>query len=352
MKIIKYITCRSSNKFTIRQRVVFFRQLALILNSGLSLLQGLELIEKRSDKDTRRICISLQRCLVRGSSLAEAMRDNKQFFSQLAIALTMVGEESGRLSEVLMELAAYYSKQDELKAMLVKASLYPLFLLLTSLVVLSFFLGYVLPILGNAYLSLQVRPQGLLSLLLVLNEVDIISGKTALFILLAALALAVYERQRLWDYLLATPPFWSIYKMVLELRFCKLLSLMLNSGVDITRAVELCEKAMGNNNSTYCFVKLFNQRLQRGMDIGSAISGCSSFLSPMTIELVTVGAATGYLPEMLEEAAKIGEQELHSKLDNLRELLAPCLLLVAAVVTGAVVCSIVEPLFGLIGQIS
>ena len=351
VKIIKYVICSRRPKFTVRQRVVLFRQLALILNSGLALLQGLELIEKRADKDTGIICRSLKRCLVRGSSLADAMKENKEFFSQLAIALTVVGEESGRLSEVLEELADYYSKQEEIKSVIVKASLYPLFLIVVSLVVLGFFLGYVLPILGNAYLSLQVRPQGLLSLFLGFSESGFASAEVFLIGLLTIGVLTLYERKGLCEHILAFAPVWSLYKKLLELRFCKLLSLMLSSGVDITKAVELCEDALGHNRA-HCIVRLFNQRLQRGMDIGSAVSGCDSFFSPVTIELITVGAATGYLPAMLAEAANLGEQELRSKIDKLRELLAPCLLLVAALVTGAVVCSVVEPLFSLIGQIS
>lgn len=351
MKQIKYFTCRRAVRFRQKQKLIFFKQLALILSSGLSLLQGLELIERRSDKEVAIVCRRLRSCLERGSSLAEAMAEQPRFFSKLAVALTVVGEESGRLSEILEELAAYYSKQEVLKAVLLKAAMYPIFLLLFSVVVLCFFIGYVLPILGNAYASLQVKPSGLLSILLEFRNSEMIGAELLLVSLAGFTMWSRYQYQGVFEAVLKLPFVWSTYKIFMELRFCKLLSLMLNSGMDITRAVGLCSEAIDCRKGQSLLL-LFNQRLQRGVDIGSAAEGCSSFFSPLTIELITVGAATGYLPEMLMEAARLEEQELMNRMDRLKELLAPRLLVVAALVTGAVVCSVVEPLFGLVGQIA
>ena len=297
------------------------------------------------------IYTGLREALMRGRSLSEAMEERRSFFSELAIALTIVGEESGRLSEVLEELGDYYKNQEQLKELLVKAALYPLFLLIFSLTVLCFFLFFVLPVLGNAYLSLQVQPQGVLAILLALRDVMTFQGELVMFILVLAAVFLYQQRTRLLQLILGLPIISRVYRLFLEVRFCKLMALTLHSGVDITRAVVLCRAAIGSNRYT-CWLELFNQRLQRGMDIGSAVRGCSNFFSPITIELVVIGAATGHLPQMLEEAARIGTSNLQSKLIKVKELLAPCLLLAASVVVGAVVCSVIEPLFSLIGQIS
>ena len=349
---INLFTCERTLKFTQRQRIVFFKQLALILGSGLSLLQGLELMEKQSEKELVGICTALRISLVKGSSLAEAMEQQRAFFSQLTIALTVVGEASGHLSELMQEMADYYEKQEELKASLVKAAVYPLFLLSFSFIMLCFFGLYVLPILGNAYISLQVQPKGLLAAMLWIREADLLQIEGAIMIIVLLGAGAVRIRGFLKERILSFGPIWSIYRTLLELRFCKLLSLMLSSGIDITKAVGMCTSAIGDCSRAHFWLELFKRGLQRGMDIGSAAGGCNGFFSPITIELITVGAATGYLPDMLSEAARIEEQDLYGKLDKLKELLAPCLLLVSAIVVGILVCSVVEPLFGLIGQIS
>lgn len=352
MKKINLFTCERTLKFTQRQKIVFFKQLALILSSGLSLLQGLELMEKQSEKGLRVICNSLKISLMKGSSLADAMEQQRAFFSSLTIALTVVGEASGHLSELMKEMANYYEKQEELKAALIKASVYPLFLLSFSFIMLSFFGWYLLPILGNAYVSLQVQPKGLLAFMLWIREADLLKVELGLALVLFLIFAALYRRELLKEKLLSMKPIWSVYRAFLELRFCKLLALMLSSGIDITNAVGMCNAAIGNSSRARFWLELFKRSLQRGMDIGTAAGGCNGFFSPITIELITVGAATGYLPEMLMEAARLEEQELYCKLDKLKELLAPCLLLISAVVVGVLVCSVVEPLFGLIGQIS
>lgn len=334
-----------------RQRQLFFKQLALILSSGLSLLQGLELMEQQGGKKMLQIYAGLREALVRGRSLSEAMGERSSFFSELDIALTVVGEESGRLNEVLDELGDYYKKQEELQDILVKAAVYPLFLLIFSLTVLCFFLVFVLPVLGSAYLSLQVQPEGALAILLHLRSFFVLQGETTLILLMTAGVIICRQRNRLLRLLLYLPVVGSVHRLFLEIRFCKLMAIMLHSGVDIVRAVGLCRAAVGGSRYT-CWLELFNQRLQRGVDIGSAVSGCSNFFSPITVELVTVGAATGHLPQMLGEAARIGENNLQSSLVKTKELLAPCLLLAASVIIGAVVCSVVEPLFSLIGQIA
>lgn len=349
MREIDFLTCRKPLKYSQRQKMVFYKQLALILGSGLSLLQGLELMEKRADKNLTNVCAELRISLIKGHSLAEAMQEQGRFFSQLAVALTIVGEESGHLSEVLRELSDYYGKQEELKAVIIKASLYPVFLLSFSTIILCFFIVFVLPILGNAYLALQVQPTGILSMLLMLQDMEAVNVELLFFIISAIIVIAVYKIKSIKEFVLSIPPICNVYHMLLELRFCKLLALMLSSGIDITRAVDLCSAALGDKNSRLR-VQLFKRYLQRGMDIGKAAGGCRMFFSPMTIELITVGAATGYLPEMLEEAAKLCERDLYAKLDKLRELLAPCLLLIASLVIGTVVCSVIEPLFGLVGQ--
>ncbi|EJW96851.1 General secretion pathway protein F, partial [gut metagenome] len=253
---------------------MFFKQLSLILSSGLSLLQGLELMQVQGEKKMLPVYMELRAALERGRSLSEAMGEQRRFFSELAIALTVVGEESGSLSEVLDELGDYYKKQEELGEMLVKSALYPLFLLLFSVTVLCFFLVFVLPVLGNAYLSLQIQPNGILKNLLDVREFLAEEGVPAVCLLLIAGCVLYKQRSAVEQRFLVLPVIGRVHRLFLEIRFCKLMALMLHSGVDIVKAVGLCRAAVGSGRYT-CWLELFNQRLQRGMDISSAVRGCS-----------------------------------------------------------------------------
>jgi type IV pilus assembly protein PilC len=134
--------------------------------------------------------------------------------------------------------------------------------------------------------------------------------------------------------------------MDLEIRFCKILSMLLDKGINITEAVELAAATIRQKERVRQ-LKIFNAALRRGEAISTALGTATEMFSPLTSELIVIGAETGYLPKLLNEAANILEQDLRDRLEKLREILAPILLLMAAIVTATVVCSVVGPLFEL-----
>lgn len=177
---------------------MFFRQLAIILRSGISLLRGLELLQQRVDGKMALLCHRLQAHLYSGSSLTAAMQGEKAFFSPLAISLTAAGEASGELVFIFEQLADYYTDKEQMRNFIIKALLYPCFLLFCSVCVMLIFLLYILPVLGSTYISMGIKPQGLLALLLELQEILLsywpLFALLAVIILLLLYALGKYGR--------------------------------------------------------------------------------------------------------------------------------------------------------------
>ena len=334
------------HSYTLAQRIMFLKQLHLILASGISILKGMELLEKRVDKRTAAICRSLHKDLQAGKPLAEAMQNNRDFFPHLVITLTRAGEQSGELHEVLASLVQYYNRQKELQGFLSKALIYPLFLIFLALCVLAFFLFYVLPVLATAYTALQAQPNGFLQLALQANVLlrhhPYLAGSALFSSLLAGFKLL----PALGRLLLRIPRCRHVYQLAQEARFCKLLALLLNSGISITEAVGMAGSTL-TDKGTLTKLQLFNRSLQRGTDISLAIEHSLSLFTPLTEELLSLGAATGYLPQMLEEAGRIAETDLEEKLSKLRELLTPALLMIAALLTGSIIYAVMGPLFNL-----
>lgn len=336
--------------YTLTQRIIFLKQLHIILKSGISILKGIAILEKRVAKPLDVICKRLLIDLQGGKPLAEAMSRNTDFFPNLIITLVAAGEQSGELPYVLKALVEYYSKQKELRSFIIKALIYPLFLITASICVMLFFLMYVLPVLATTYTAMQAQPSGFLQTVILLH--DWLQGKSyALILAIATILTAIYLSQ----------PYvkkgclhisWCkrIYALIIEARFCKLLALLLNSGINITEAVTIAGKTI-NDKAMLSKLQLYKDYLQRGYEINIAIEHTQGLFSPLTEELITIGATTGYLPQMLEEAAKIAEDDLRDCLDKLRELLAPALLLIAAALTAGIVVSIMGPLFDLFTSI-
>ncbi len=326
---------------------MFFEQLAIILQSGLPILQGMELLAERSDRRLMPLCYRIHQRLQRGKSLSEAMREEPQFFPRLAVSLVAAGESGGALENVLQQLAAHYKMQEALHSFLVKSLAYPVFLLVATMGVFLFFMLFVLPSLGATYEAMGAKPGGVLLAILQLQQVVVESpviGVLACCLLISLLFLAgkgaIYKMMR-------AERFGNIFGQLQEIRFCKMLALLLESGMNITHAVSLIGDTM-EDDTFRRQIALLNSRLERGMDIYSSLQAMHGLLSPMTVNLLGVGAATGYLPKMLGEAATIGERDLKTKLMKCKEYLAPLLLAVVAMGIAVVVSVVVGPLLEII----
>lgn len=155
---------------SLAEQISFYRQLAVILRSGLPLLNALQLLQKHGSAKQMLLCYRLQQRLRRGSSLAQALAAEADCCTQLAVTLVAAGEESGELAMLLEQLADYYSRQLKLRRFVQRAVTYPAFLLLASFCVLLLFLLYILPVLADTYSAMGVLPAGTLALLLTLKD--------------------------------------------------------------------------------------------------------------------------------------------------------------------------------------
>lgn len=332
--------------YNLQKQIIFFRQLAAVLQSGLPLLNGLQLLERQSVKE-RLLYYRLRTSLARGSSLAEALAAQPRCFSRLAVSMVAVGEESGELSSILLQLADYYARQEKLRHFIQHALIYPLLLLVVSLLLLLLFGLYILPMLLETYTAMGIRPGGSLALVLkgrsFLAEAPLVS----VFLLLLALVVLVAGGRYLLRLFLRSRWSGNFHGLLIEVRLCKLLALLLEAGLAITRAVSIVLETVEDEE---CVVQLqiFSSRLRRGVAIEQAAAATEGLFSPLTLELICVGTATGYLPQMLGEAASAGEVRIEEQLERLRQLLVPILLLMAALMVAVVIMTVISPLFELL----
>lgn len=327
-------------------KILFFKQLSVLLSSGISLMQSLELLSGNPRSSLYPICRLLSYSLQQGYTLATAMTLQQDFFSQLAITLTSAGEKSGQLPFVLAEIADYYRQAEALRTFVTKVTLYPAIVILLAIVVLGFFLIYILPSIAETVAALQGKPTPFLSKVLTVKvylEKHFPSLMAAMTLCLSGLS---YYREPLKRLLLRLPLINSLNYKIQEIRFCKLLALLLNSGFSITEAISISAATLEAPDSS-SQLQYFQQKLSQGLEPSLAARCLPKLFSPLTIEFLGIGTAAGNLPQMLEEAASIQEQGLRRQLIKLKELIGPSLLILAALLTAAVICSALEPLFNL-----
>ncbi len=325
---------------------MLFTRLSVLLGGGLSLLAALRLLALEKDEKTAALCRRLLTALGRGFSLHEAMALEPERFGSTAPVLVEAGEKSGQLPAVLGQLAAYYKEQARWKEALGQALLYPLFLLGASCLLLLFFLLYVLPALAKTYKAMGAKLSP--DMMWALAAAD---GLTfyglPLAAALAAAAVFLFSSERRKAKVAETLPFIKeLRRQFSEERTCRLLALLLKSGIGLSEALDLAAGALGESGHRRGLAA-FKWGLARGMSIEEGAELTGSLLSPLTKELLRAGVAGGSLTEMLEEAAALVGEELTARLQRCRELLAPCFLLVTALLIALVLCLMLRPLFSL-----
>ncbi|MBQ0067472.1 MAG: type II secretion system F family protein [Phascolarctobacterium sp.] len=343
---IKNKPALSGDNYTDKQRTYFFKQLGTILQSGITILEGLAIIAESKDKKIAHICKQLSVRIANGLSVSHAMSELPEFFTDLCITLVRAGEESGELPNIAKQIAEYYYKKDKLGSYIERAAIYPMVVLVAGIGVLLLFLFVVLPNVGNVYATLRAPQGGMLSGLLLLQKFLTEWWYVVAGIILLLAYFVLQKRNLLLHLILRLPMLKELYKEVLEIRFCKLLALLLNSGISIIEAIGSAALAVDDEHY-YMELQRLKMALSRGEDLTTVLEQENTFFSPVVKGFMVVGSRTGNLPQLLSDAAALREEVFEAKLERSKEFLSPILLLVVALFIGVIVISIMQPIFNL-----
>ena len=339
----------NSGKYAINDalRESFFRQLAALLDSGISLIKGLEMIKLKSRGGTYEIASSLIKNLNRGLSLAAAMNKQKNIFTPASVKIIEAGENSGSLSILLDELADYYKNQSELKSFVKNACIYPCIVVSLTACTFIFFVFKVLPMFVELYSSFGIEKTSFLKLIdFIGSSIKYFRWEAASFFLFF-LGIIYCQRGRIKEGCFKLPVLSGCYRKMMEIRYCRILSIMLKSGIAIpialTAAAEALQSREMNEKSS-----MASYAVTRGARISQAIALNGELLSETSIEFISIGEDSGKLPEMLLEAAEAIDNELQAKIKNLKASIEPILLIIIALLVGCVIFSVASPMMGLI----
>lgn len=352
----------SAKTFSVRQRIfgssalrdedkaVFFSQLALMLDSGLPLLKALAVLSERLPQKMARFCTVMQQDLQSGGSFAQSLKNRQEAWGSLVPAAAAAGEEGGILCEMLEELAQYYKLQAQMKRYIKNISLYPLFLFTASMATAILFIMQVLPLFKDLYTSVNAAVPPYLSVLFAVQGFAAANLPAVLLLLLALCAAAVRYRQRLIALAFAVPFLRAQKELYLEIRFIKVLSLLLHGGIPLPQAAGIAGEALGD-----AFLRRmadnFAGDVLRGENPAEAAQKAKPLFGSLSVEFVSVGSETGRLPEMLARAAELLQYRFDSTLKNAKVVLEPLLLMLAAGTAAAVILAVAAPMFALPGAL-
>ena len=340
-----------------RSLAIFTRQLSVMIDAGLPIVQCLELLAKEEPDAHLARAIDLVRADIEaGLSFAEALERRGQAFDPLYTHMVAAGEAGGILDVILQRLSTYIEKQVKLRAQVRSAMMYPAVVLSIAAIVLVVILWKVVPTFTllfagmNAKLPLPTRVVIGMSNALIYALPFLVGGAVGLAYLFRRYYRTTLGRLRVDGILLKTPMIGKILRKVAVARFCRTLGTLISSGVPLLDGLDITAKTAGNA-VIEAAVRLVRARIERGETISAPLRGTGVF-PPMVSQMIGAGESTGALDTMLTKIAQFYEEEVDVAVTGLLSIMEPIMIAFLGVVVGGIVVSMYMPLFDLITQLS
>ncbi|MDQ7828331.1 MAG: type II secretion system F family protein [Armatimonadota bacterium] len=338
----------------LKDLAIFSRQFSTMVNSGLSLVRTLSILEQQTaNKKLREITAQVRLDVESGKPLSEALGRHPRVFSSLYVNMVKAGETGGVLDEVLNRIATFLEKEQELRSKIRAAMVYPALLTAAALGGLMFMTIVILPQFQNLFKELG----GDASLPLPTQVAMAVSVtlRTYWYVFLGAIAAAVYGLRRYlrtpagrarYDRLkLSLPVLGDLNRKIVVSRFSRTLGTLIASGVPIMQALEVVAKAIDNTVIGEA-VDAVRNSIREGQSIAIPLQ-FSGVFPPMVVQMTKVGEETGALESMLQKVADFYDVEIETTVQSLTSMLEPMLIIFMGVVVGAMVISLYLPIFSL-----
>lgn len=347
-----------SPKVKSQHLVVFSRQLATMVDSGIPVVTALDVLtEQNEDKVFRSVLKKLRDDVEAGSGFSEALSNHPSVFSDFFVNMVRAGESSGHLDEILDRVASYLEKTEILIRKVKSSLFYPAFVSFMAFSITTFLIVYIVPKFKDIFESLGGTLPLPTQLLLTLSDWMQNYLVLELFLLVALIIgskLFVRTKAgRLWfDQLkLKVPVIGPLLQKVSIARFARTLATLVNSGVPILGALEIVAKTSGNKVVEIAVLSA-RTSIKEGENIASPLAQSKVF-PPMVTRMIAVGEKSGELEKMLVKIADFYESEVDAAVTALTSLIEPMVIAVLGVVIGGIVIALFLPVFEistLVGQ--
>ena len=332
--------------------VLFSRQLATMIDSGIPLVQGLEILtEQIENRRFRAVVAEVKKDVSTGTSFHEALAKHPGAFSPLFVNMVKAGESSGALDDIMDRLAAYLEKTDSLVRKVRSAMIYPIVVSLMAVLITLVLMLKVVPVFKSIFTDfggqLPLPTQILITLSdLLIHTFFIWTGILAAAVFLFKRYLGTEHGAFVFDHFkLTMPVFGIILKKVAVSKFTRTLSTLVKSGVPILTALEIVSKTSGNRVIESAVDKVRNS-IREGENITNPLMRAKVF-PPMVVRMISVGEQTGELEKMLGKVADFYDDQVDAAVSGLTSLIEPLIIAFLGVVIGGIVICMFLPIFKL-----
>jgi type IV pilus assembly protein PilC len=339
-----------------RDIVIFTRQFATMINSGLPLVQSLDILaEQTENKVLRKVIQDVLYDVESGHTLADAMGKHPKIFSELFVNMVAAGEAGGILDTILVRLAVFLEKNDALVRKIKGAMIYPAVILGVAVSAVAVLLIFVIPtfqrMFDSAGVPLPLPTRIVIGLSSVLKHYWwAVGGGIAGAVFGIRYAYQQPNGRLALDKLLLTfPILGDLQRKAAVARFTRTLGTLVSSGVSILEGLEITAKTAGNR-VIHDAVMGSRASIAGGDTIAGPLKQSGVF-PPMVVQMINVGEQTGGLDEMLTKIADFYDEEVDAAVTALLAAMEPIMIVVLGVVVGGMIVAMYLPIFDMINAV-
>lgn len=329
----------------------FCGQMALILRSGISAIEGLNIMrEDSSSGDEQAILNTLIDNIQISGSLYDAM-EQTNLFPTYMLHMIQIGEETGTLDEVMQALNTHYEREDSINRSIRSAVTYPMIMTGMMIIVVIVLIVKVLPIFNQVFMQLGTEMTGFSRMLL--NMGAVINNYSLFFIILLAL-IAIFTlygtrtasgRKVFKRIGYKIPSIRKIFETTAICRFASGMALTLSSGLNPERSMELV-KSLNEDSFFEKKLDICQQHIDEGEDLSGALHAADIFTG-MYARMAAIGGKTGSMDQVMSQVASLCQEEIDSRMNNVLAILEPTLVIILSVIVGIILLSVMLPLMGI-----
>jgi type IV pilus assembly protein PilC len=339
-----------------RDVVIFTRQFATMINSGLPLVQSLDILAKQSEnKQMQKVIGEVLYDVESGQTLADAMRGHPKTFTDLFVNMVAAGEAGGILDTILLRLAVFLEKADALKRKIKGAMIYPSVIFAVAGIAVTVLLLFVIPTFQRMFESAGVPLPGPTLFVVGLSKL-LQAYWWALAIAIVAFIVMLKQYYKtpggelvLDRLLLNLPVLGNLQRKAAIARFTRTLGTLVSSGVSILDGLEITARTAGNRVLHDAIMESRNS-IAGGETISEPLKRSGVF-PPMVVSMINVGEQTGGLDEMLTKIADFYDEEVDAAVEALLSAMEPIMIVFLGVVVGGMIIAMYLPIFDMINAV-
>ena len=332
-------------------KLMFTRYLGTMIAAGLPLPQALATLQEQTRNSKLKNAIEVIKSQIeKGKSLSESFSSFPDIFPYLYVSMVKVGEETGKLDEVLERLADHLEKSHDLRGKIVSALLYPAIVLGIVAIMLPLMILFLVPRMAETFKELEVDIPPLTMFLLDVNDFL----RTYWYLIIAMILFSFFGFYFLWKSArfketlsligLKLPVFSNLVRMSNTAMIARTLATLIAAGVPLLETLNIMVDTISNQRYRKSLL-VAQDKVQKGYSLHQSLSEFSDIYPPVFLSLLRVGEETGQTARIAEQLAIFFEKETERATQNLASILPPIVMIFVGLIVGVFIFTVLQPMF-------